>query len=80
MINDDLDFAQQIYGGESIWYIFYKYTGKDGQISGPYDFYKAEQQRDGFIDVCKEQDESFEARVFVDWEALKICTEKMFGK
>jgi hypothetical protein len=80
MINTDLDFAQEIYGGEEIWYVYIGYNGIEGKIKGPYNFYKAEQQKDGFIDACQTEDESFEAKVFIDWEALRNCTEKMFGK
>jgi len=84
MINTDLDSAEELYGGETIWYV-YSESGnhQDGSFSmkldGPFDFYEAEAKKDLLID-CTGWESKSGIKVLADWDALRKCCEKMFGK
>ena len=78
MVNTDLDFAEWIYGGEKIWYVYYK-IGNEIFCKGPFDLCEAKKSRDSYID-CDEDIAKSGVYIFVDWNKLRECCAFMFGE
>lgn len=71
MINDDLKFAEKIYGNAKMWYIFY-----DDKIEGPFDLFEAKKKRDSYMDVL----DDMVVDILVNWRLLENECIKMFGE
>jgi hypothetical protein len=81
MINEDIDFAEQLFGVEKIWYVRFPKAAADFEkIEGPYDLFEAEQRKTSVFDCVESIENLSEIKILTDWTELKRLSEDMFGK
>ena len=71
MTNNDIEFAEYIYGHAEMWYVFY-----DNKIQGPFDLFEAEKIKDSYLSVL----DNIDVTILVCWNSLKNETIKVFGE